>query len=94
MAKDPRYRTVKNQILSKHIKTLDEIFVNDTQKKSVVARDLKISLDRWDKKMDDINRFRMEELTKLAALLEVELIEVLTLVANQYTIQQKRKPKK
>lgn len=93
MAKDPRYRTAKHQILSRNIKTLDEIFVNDIQKKSVVARDLKISLDRWDKKMEDITRFRMEELANLAALLELELIEVLTLVANQYTIQQKRRGK-
>jgi hypothetical protein len=93
MSKDPRYRNVKALVQSKSVKTLDEIFIKDMHKKSVVAADLKLSTPRWDKKMEDVTQFRISEIVKLSQLFELELIEMLELIANQYAIQQKRKTK-
>lgn len=94
MIKDRRYGNVKNQILGKHVKTLEDIFINEVHKKSVVARDLKISLDRFDDKMADISKFRMAELIRLSDLLEVDILEVLVLVANQHRASLKKGTRK
>lgn len=91
MAKDRRYNTVKNLILGGYIKTLIEIF--DTLPKSVVAKDLGISLDRFTKMINDVERFSVRNLFRIAALLEVDEKSILNLVYNQFSDKKKAKKK-
>lgn len=82
MTKDKRYKTVKNLILGKYIKTLNEIF--DTIPYTVVAKNLGIENDRFSLRIGDVERWRIKELFRLAKLIEVEEIEILILLNNQH----------
>ena len=88
MSKDKRYTTAKNEILGGHVNTLPEFF--EVIKKSVVAKDLGISLDRFDKMIVDVSRFNMGKLFKIAELLEMDEYKFLSIVCNQWRLQGKR----
>lgn len=92
MAKDRRYNTVKNLISGNYIKTFSEIF--DTVPKSVVAKDLGFNNERISGLITDVDRFIVKDLFKLAALIEVEEIEIMKLICNQHAIEKKLKKKK
>jgi hypothetical protein len=92
MAKDKRYTTVKNLILGGYIKTLIEIF--DTLPKSVLAKDLGISLDRFTKMINEVERFSVKNLFRIAALLEVDEKAILELIYNQHQQDKKTKRKR
>jgi hypothetical protein len=87
--KDNRYMRLKQLILHGDIHTLAEIF--EIVPKTTVARDMKISLDRFDRKVKEIERFSLREFFKLTALLEVDEIAVFKLFVADV---QARKPKK
>ena len=88
MTKDARYTTAKNEILAGHVKTVPEFF--SVIKKSVVAKDLGISLDRFDKMIIDVSRFNMGKLFKIAALLEIDEHKFLSIICNQWQVQGKK----
>jgi hypothetical protein len=92
MTKDRRYTTVKNLISGGYLKTFIEIF--DTIPKSVIAKDLGISLDRFTAMMNDVERFSVRNLLLIADLLEIDGKLVLDLVYNQYLITKKNKDKR
>lgn len=92
MAKDRRYSTVKNLISGNYIKTFREIF--DTVPKSVVAKDLGFNSERINRLMNEVDRFIVKDLFKLASLIEVDEIEIMKLICNQYTTDKKGKRKK
>ena len=92
MAKDARYTTVKNLISGGYIKTLREMF--PTIPKSVLAKDLGISLDRFTNMINDVERFSVKTVFRIAALLEVEGIQVMNLVYHQHQADNKGKKKK
>jgi hypothetical protein len=92
MPKDRRYKTINQLISTGQLKTLGEIF--DTLPKSVVAKDLGISLDRFNKMINDVERFGVRNLFRIAALIEVDEILILNLVYHQYLADKKGKRKK
>ena len=91
MAKDRRYKTINQLISAGQLKTLIEIF--DTLPKSVVAKDLGISLDRFTKMINDVERFGVRNLFRIAALIEVDEILILNLVYHQFQADKKNKRK-
>ena len=91
MAKDKRYNTVRNLILGGYLKTFNEIF--DTIPKSVVAADLGLNSTRINRVIDNNGRFFVDDLFKLAALLDVPEIKIMELVCNQHAAD-KKSPKK
>ena len=74
------------------MKTFIEIF--DTLPKSVAAKDLGISLDRFTKMINDVNRFNVGKLIQLAQLIEVDELLILNLVYHQLQADKKAKRKK
>jgi hypothetical protein len=92
MTKDRRYKTVYHLISGGHVKTLIEIF--DSIPKSVIAKDLGISLDRFTKMINDVERFGIRNLFRMARLIEVDEILILNLVYHQYLADKKGKRKK
>ena len=92
MAKDKRYNTVKNLISGGYIKTFTEIF--DTIPNSVVAQDLGFNSVRMTNLMNNVDRFILKDVIKLADLLEVDAMEILKLIYDQYVIDNKNKRKK
>jgi hypothetical protein len=92
MAKDRRYNTVKNLIVGGYIKNFIEIF--DTLPKSVVANDLGFNNVRMTNLINNVDRFMMKDLLKLASLIEVDGMEIIRLVYNQYVLDNKNKRKK
>jgi len=92
MPKDKRYISVKNLISGGYVKTLAEIF--DTIPKSVVAKDLGISLDRFTIMINDVERFNVRKLFRMAQLIEVDEIMILNLIYQQYQIDKKSKKKR
>lgn len=92
MAKDRRYITVKNLISGGYITTFREIF--DTIPKSVIAADLGFNNTRMNKLLDNIDRFIVRDLFKIASLIEVEEILIMRLICNEYVTEKKSKRKK
>jgi hypothetical protein len=92
MTKDKRYTTVKNLISGGYIKTFREIF--DTIPKSVVARDLGINNVRFSSLLNNIQKFIVKDLFRIAELLEVDEKAVLDLLYNQYISEKKTRKKK
>jgi hypothetical protein len=92
MAKDRRYNTVKNLILGGYIKTFSEIF--DTIPKSVVAHDLGFNYVRMNNLIRDVERIIIKDLFKLASLIEIDEMDIMRLVYNQYSFDKKNKRKK
>lgn len=92
MAKDRRYNTVKNLITGGYIKTFIEIF--DTLPKSVVAQDLGFNNVRMTNLLNNVDRFIMKDVFKLAALIEVDAMDLIRLIYNQYVLDNKNKRKK
>lgn len=92
MPKDERYITVRNLILGGYIKAFNEMF--PTIPKSVMAKDVGISIDRFDKMRADMTRFNIGKLFEIAALLEVSEIAILNLVHNQFQADKKGRKKK
>lgn len=92
MANDKRYNTVRNLILGGYLKTFNEIF--DTLPKSVVAKDLGFNSTRINRVIDNSGRFFVDDLFKLAALLDVPEIKVMELICNQHVLDKKTKKKR
>lgn len=75
-----------------YLKTFNEIF--DTLPKSIVAGDLGMNSTRINRVIDNGGRFFVDDLFKLAALLDVPEIKVMELVCNQHAIDKKSRKKK
>lgn len=92
MVKDKRYTNAKNLILAGHVKTFRDLF--DSVPKSVIARDLGINNVRFNELMNDVGRFFVKDMFKLAELLDIPEIEVMKLICNQHGADRKGKRKK
>jgi hypothetical protein len=86
MPRDDRYNQIKHSILNHHIETFNQIF--DLIPKTVVAKDLHVSLDP---KLKNIGKFRLGDHFNLATLARVKNIEILTLAAAQHEANKKTK---
>jgi hypothetical protein len=92
MTKDKRYTLVKNQISGGYVKTFSEIF--DIIPKTVVSIDLKIHNVRFNNLLNDVSRFELGDLYRIAALIDVDEKTILDLAHTQYLSEKKTKRKK
>ena len=92
MAKDKRYTLVKNEISGGHVKTFREIF--DIIPKTVVSKDLKIHNVRFNNLLNDVTRFELGDLYRIAALIDIDEKIILDLAHAQYLAEKKVKKKK
>ncbi len=92
MAKDKRYSVVQKLILGGYLKTFNEIF--DTLPKSVIAADLGLNSTRINRVIDNNGRFFVDDLFRLAALLDVPEIKIMELVCNQHAADKKSRKRK
>lgn len=92
MVKDKRYINAKNLILGGHIKTFRELF--DAVPKTVIAQDLGINNVRFNDIMNDVGRFFIKDMFKLAELMDIPEIEIMKLICNQHVADKKGRRKK
>jgi len=89
MQKDVRYSTVKKLIQTGDIKLLREIFDKETITKTTVRKDLGIHNQRFNKLLDHPNKFVLDDLFRLAELLELDEKSVVDLAINQWQHEKK-----
>ena len=75
-----------------YVKTLNEIF--DTVPKTVVAKDVGTNLARLNKMIGDPQIYSFRDMVKLASLIEVDELAIMTLIYAQYQALKKSKRKK
>jgi hypothetical protein len=92
MAKDKRYNTVKNLITGGYIKSFSEIL--DTIPKTVVAHDLGMHHQTFDKLIKNPERFTFKDAYRIASLIDVDQLVIINLIHNQCGIEKKIKRKK
>ena len=91
MEKDERYKAVKRLIEKGDITEFNQMFTFIP--KTVVARDLGAAPARFSEKMNQIEKFTLQDVFSIAKLLEVENLAVLKLANNQFQAQTKSKRK-
>jgi hypothetical protein len=89
MVKDRRYSTLKKLLASDQLNSFQEIF--DIIPKSVVARDLGMNNMRFSKLMNDLGRFTLEDLHRMADFIEVDGTTMVMLADKQFMANKKRK---
>lgn len=89
MAKDKRYKTVKNLIIAGYVKSFPEIL--DTVPKTVVAHDLGMHHQTFAKLIKYPDRFTFKDAFRIASLIEVDDLTIINLIYNQYATGNKRK---
>ncbi len=82
MVRDRRYKTIKNLIESGHITAFCEIF--DTLPKSVLYQDLGINHTRFTKLLENVELFMLNDLFRIADLLDTDKTNIVELVLKQY----------
>ena len=87
MIKDKRYKTIKNLIETGHITLFREIF--DILPKSIVYKDLGMNNERFTNLMNNVELFLINDLFRIAELIETEKRKILEMVYNQYTADNK-----
>lgn len=91
MVKDRRYKTIKNLIESGHISLFSEIF--DTLPKSVLYKDLGINNTRFNNLLGKVEQFLLNDIFRIADLIETSRENVLKLILNQYEFDLKDQKK-
>jgi len=94
MAKDERYKNVKNLIESGRITALREIFSYKAIPKTVVAKDLGMHHVTFNKLLAAPQRFTFEDAFHLAALLETDKKTVMSLIYTQCEEDRKKSRKR
>jgi len=89
MAKDKRYETVKKLIAGGHITCFSEIL--ETVPKTIVAHDLRMHHQTFDKLLTYPEKFNLEDAISIASLIEVEDMEIIKLIYSQYIIEKKKR---
>jgi hypothetical protein len=87
--KDKRFSIAAKLIRTNEIKTFSEII--DIVPKTVVAKELGINPERFNRLLATIDLFVIKDLVKLAEVLEVDTIAVLHLVDNELPKRKTRK---
>jgi len=94
MPKDVRYNTVKKLIQTGDIKLFRDIFEKETITKTTVRKDLGIHNQRFNKLLDHPNKFVLDDLFRLAELLELDEKSVVDLAINQWQHEKKNLKKR
>ena len=92
MVRDKRYTVVKNLIQSGHITLFSQIF--DVVPKSVMYKDLGMNNARFTNLMENVELFVINDLFRIAALIDTDKMKVLEIIFNQYQVDNKKRPKK
>ena len=92
MTRDHRYKIAKNLILGGYMKTMQELY--DAVPKSVIAKDMGTNLARLNKMIEDASLYTFVDMIKIAALIEVDEMAIMTLVYNQYAADKKSRKKR
>ena len=92
MERDERYTTVKHLIETGYIKSFRDMF--PTIRKSVVARDLGMNNGRFTRLMNNVKKFTLDELYRLAVFLEIDEKKMLELTHEQYLLDKNKKLRK
>ena len=92
MEKDKRYKGVKRLLESGDLTEFNQIFEHIP--KSVIASAIGTARDRFNFKMEHIEKFTLEDLIAIGKYLEVDdMMIVFQLAWNQYQQQKKKKRK-
>jgi hypothetical protein len=91
MVKDPRYKAIKSLIESKSIGSLKDIFT--VVPLTVVKNDLKVNYDTFRRKVNNPEILTSKNIIGMAALFEVNPIEVFQLALNDINSLNKLKKK-
>ena len=89
MIKDKRYTVVKNLIESGHVTFLRQIF--DILPKSVVYKDLGMNNARFTNLMENVELFVVNDLFRIADLIEIDKMKILEITYNQYDADNEKK---
>jgi len=92
MGKDKRYGIVKKLIISGYITTFSEVL--EVLPKTVLSRDLKIHHQTFDKLIEDLEKFTLKNIYRLALLIGVDKWEFVKLFINESAPAKKVKRKK
>jgi len=92
MAKDKRYGVIKTLIVAGHITRFEQIF--DVLPKTIMAQDLGMHHQTFDKLLKDPERFTYKLAFWMATLIEIEKKVVVDLIYTQCIENKKIKKKK
>jgi len=87
--RDPRYDLIKAMIVDGKITCFRHIF--KYVPKSVVSKDLGKRVSRFNRAMNHIDEFKLQELFRIAKLCNLEEWEITKLAVNEY-VQKKNQP--
>ena len=93
MPRDERYKNVKNLIETGRIVTLRDMFTSRAIPKTVVAKDLGMHHQTFDKLLNAPQRFSFEIAFHLAALIQTDKKNILDLIYNQCEEDRKKSKK-
>ncbi|HMH24158.1 MAG TPA: hypothetical protein VK563_20385 [Puia sp.] len=92
MTKDIRYERVGQLIKDGRIICFREIFT--LLPKTIMAGDLWMNNNRFDKLKKNVTLFRIKDLFRMAFLLEIDEMLILTIIYNQYMADKVEKAKR
>lgn len=92
MARDRRYKNVKNLITAGYVIAFREIF--DIIPKSVVARDLGMNNTRFSTLIANVDKFLLKDLFLIASFIDIDEQTLVNLILQQYQLDKKIKRKK
>jgi hypothetical protein len=94
MPRDERYKNVKNLIEAGRITTFREIFTSRAIPKTVLAKDLGMHHDTFNKLLVAPQRFTFENAFHIAAIIEIDKKNIIELIYNQCEEDNKKNKKK
>ena len=92
MVKDKRYNTIKKLIIANALGSFAEIL--DTLPKTTLARDLGMHHQTFSKLLSNPAKFTFEDAFNIAALIEVDQMAIVNLIAKQCIADGKGKRKR
>jgi NADH:ubiquinone oxidoreductase subunit D len=83
MAKDKRYKTIKTLIATGHVVRFMQILELDVVPKTIIARDLGMHHQTFEKLLKDPERFTYKQAFRIASLIEVDAKVMVDLIYAQ-----------
>lgn len=83
MAKDKRYKTIKTLIATGHVVRFMQILELDVVPKTIIAQDLGMHHQTFEKLLKDPERFTYKQAFRIASLIEVDAKVMVDLIYAQ-----------
>lgn len=90
MARDTRYKNVRDMILDGRIKAFREMFDREVIPKSVIARDMGMNNTRFTRLIMNVNEFTYGETFMIAGFLEIDEMTVAKIITEQYLLDKQK----